>query len=63
MYVTYVAPLTIRLPGDARRLVGQRNGGQLGGLAFEQFGQPGGCPSLTERLLDHGGGADHQHAA
>src|SRR3989442_1819502 len=53
-----------QLPGDARDLIGQRYRGELGRLALEKLDQPGpGMSASSLDLLDHGGGADDQHAA
>src|SRR5215467_10174395 len=57
-------PADHQLPDDAGILVGQGDGRQLGRLASEELDQPGrGLPFSVLYLLDHGGGADHQHAA
>ena len=50
------------LPGDARRFVGHRHGGQLGGLRLTSASQVDALP-LRRALPDHGGCPDHQHAA
>src|SRR5437763_4843514 len=61
-----------QLPGDAGHLVGQRHGGELGRFALEQLGKPRrgmalcslpGAGFAAPHLLDHGGCANHQHAA
>src|SRR6202022_2044554 len=53
-----------QLPGDARHLVGQRHGGELWRLAFEQFEPPGrGMPAPLAALLDPPGCSRHQPAA
>src|SRR5262245_22653549 len=54
-----------QFPGDARGLVGERHGGELGRLACDQLAQPGrGAASAAAfDLPNHRGGARHQDAA
>ena len=53
-----------QLPGNARRLVGERHGGKLRRLALDKRCQPGRrVPTRLPGVLDHRGGADHQNAA
>src|SRR5450759_3347678 len=56
-------PRNHQFPGDACHLVGQRHGGQLRRLAFEELGKPRRRPAAASNMLDHGGSPDHQHAA
>jgi hypothetical protein len=53
-----------QLPGDPRRLVGERHGRKLRRLAFDECHEPGrGVAPRFPDLLDHRGGTAHQGAA